>query len=192
MFVRVVDPPAPIVTWDEAKKQLHLDTEEEKLFVESLVAAATAHLDGPAGTLGRCIGPQTLEMIVSSFSSIWTPQGIALPCPPFIEMVSVKHLDATGAEQTVASSVYYGAGGFLVLRSGMSWPAHGSYSDAIRIRWRAGYDENKTGPVPMPIKQAVLVMVSDLYLNREGSASSADLSTGAARSLLSPYRLRRV
>lgn len=69
MRVIVVEPPKPVVTWEEADQHLKLDGDtSQKSFVEGLIAAATAHIDGPDGWLGRALGVQTLEAQVDPLS----------------------------------------------------------------------------------------------------------------------------
>ena len=57
MRVFVVTPPEPVVSIDEAKDHLRVDGDGEDALIEGLVAAATGHIDGPNGWLGRAIGP---------------------------------------------------------------------------------------------------------------------------------------
>ncbi|GAA0262635.1 hypothetical protein LNAOJCKE_5185 [Methylorubrum aminovorans] len=68
----------------------------------------------------------------------------------------------------------------------------------VRIRYRAGYPvvgegDNRRSTVPAPIRQAVLLMVGDLYANRENggpSASAAAVSMPVtADRLLQPFRV---
>ena len=92
MRVIVITPPAPIVTWEEADQHLRLDGDDEQRdMVERLVKAATQHIDGPDGWLGRALGLQTLEARMGGFCDL-----IRLPCQPIVDIVSVHYLDGTG------------------------------------------------------------------------------------------------
>ena len=82
MRVVVVTPPEPIVSWEEARAHLRLDSDEEEAYVTALVAAAQQWIDGPAGWLGRAIGVQTLKIDASERRA-----GCPLPFPPFIDVV---------------------------------------------------------------------------------------------------------
>ncbi|MGP3699196.1 head-tail connector protein [Rhodobacter sp. NSM] len=54
----LVEPPAAAVSLDLAKVHCRVAGDEEDALIEALVAAATAHLDGRTGHLGRAIMPQ--------------------------------------------------------------------------------------------------------------------------------------
>lgn len=60
MIPVLVTPPAEaLVTLDHARAHLRVDHHDEDGRIEDLIAAATAHLDGRRGVLGRAIMPQT-------------------------------------------------------------------------------------------------------------------------------------
>jgi uncharacterized phiE125 gp8 family phage protein len=187
MRVTVITPPAPIVSWDEARAHLRLDDgDDQQSYVESLIAAAQANIDGPAGWLGRCLGVQTLEMRGWDFGFC-----DRLPYPPVINVLSVAYVDPAGAEQTLVSAEYQiSSSGFLEPSYGVSWPQARYERDAVRIRYRAGYEE-----IPAPIKHAVLLMVSHWFNNRDAvtttAAQPAVLPMGV-EALLAPYRVGAV
>jgi uncharacterized phiE125 gp8 family phage protein len=178
MRVFVVTPPAPVVSYAEAVARLRLaGGSDEQGDVEMMIAAATALIDGPDGWLGRALGPQILEARLDAFCS-----AIELPCPPVAAIVSVKYVDAAGAEQTVAPEDYYLAGRRLAPAPGKSWPTPRSQGEAVRIRYDAGY-----ATVPANIKSAILLMTGDQYRHRD---SAPELSIAAER-LLEPVRVYR-
>ena len=85
MRVIVITPPAPVVTWEEADQHLRLDgDDEQREMVERLIAAATQHIDGPDGWLGRALGLQTLEARMCGFCDL-----IRLSYQPIVDVVSV-------------------------------------------------------------------------------------------------------
>jgi uncharacterized phiE125 gp8 family phage protein len=186
MRVVVVTPPAPVVSWQEADHHLRLyGDEDQKTYVEALIAAATAHIDGPEGWLGRCIGVQTLEARLDNFDC----GSIRLPYPPVIDVVSVGYVDAAGVVQTVDPAGYELAGA-LVPVFDAAWPTPRLQREAVRIRYRAGYETT-----PAPIKAAILLMVQDLFSNRgsvvaSSNATAVPMST-TVEALLQPYRVYR-
>lgn len=160
MRVVVVEPPAPVVTWEEADKHLKLDGDtSQQEEVEGFIAAATGHLDVEFGWLGRAIGVQTLE----ARFDIFTGQVIALPFPPVIELVSIQYLGRDGVLRTADNADFELFDGMLE-PAGSSWAWEGGSTrrNAVRVRYRAGYPA-----LPPPIRAAILLMVGDLYRNRE-------------------------
>lgn len=197
MRVVVITPPAPVVTWEEADQHLRLDgDEEQKDMVERLVNAATQHIDGPDGWLGRSLGLQTLEVRICGFCDI-----IRLPYRPIIDIVSVHYLDSQGQPQLVAADGYELFGHDLGTAWGKSWPTPGAYrghAETVRIQYRAGYavdpDADPVVPnVPEPIKQAILLMVGDMWHQRHsfvvGTISASVPMSTTVENLLSPFRV---
>ncbi|HEV7344267.1 MAG TPA: head-tail connector protein [Devosia sp.] len=191
MIARVVEPPVPIVTWQEAKDHLRVE-DGEQVYVEGLIAAAQGWLDGPDGWLGHCFGLQIID-IVGDF-----PDG-SLPLPPIIEVVSIVYRDGNSVEQTMPSEDY------RLLRSGaiyaQNWPTTDGEPEAVTIRVTAGYaprlvepedggDAVEVSTVPAAAKQAVLLIVGHWYENREAVVvgdAAAEVPV-AAQALLAPFR----
>ncbi|OLS51863.1 head-tail connector protein [Rhodovulum sulfidophilum] len=59
--VLVTPPSAPVVSLEDAKMHLRIDHADQDAMIEGLVLAATAHLDGWRGVLGRAIMPQVWQ-----------------------------------------------------------------------------------------------------------------------------------
>jgi hypothetical protein len=169
MSVRVIIPPEPIVTpADIAGPHAGDDAG-----VARVIMAAQRTIDGPQGWLGIAIGPQTLELTSDAYCEM------RLPCPPLIEIEGINYLDEDDAEQVVDDGDFrlIPATGVIWFRSGFAFPSTNGAPDAVRIRYRAGYDgadvdSGGTGPVPDEAKQAVIVLAQHM------------LSTGAANLFL--------
>jgi len=166
MRVRVITPPTPIVTPADIAGD-HGPTDSA---VAALIASVTEDIDGPGGWLGRALGPQVLEIVAGCFSEIACRGVIRLPYPPLIKVESVKYLDAAGIEQTLDTGVYRVNETSLMLLPGESWPSPGSFDDAVRVRFKAGYNgtagatggDMQTGPMPEKARQAIILSVLDL------------------------------
>lgn len=183
MSVVVIEQPAPVVTWDEARRHLRLDGDDEKTYVEGLILAAQGHIDGPAGWLGRAVGEQTIELRFDSFYRPCEGALIRLPYRPIVDVVSVARIDSDGAEIEISDENYALVVDRIAPRNGLSWPPGGGV-----IRYVAGYPADQ---VPAPIKQAILLMIGSWYKNREEvvvGATVAELPM-AAQALLSLYRV---
>lgn len=193
MRVVVVTPPAdPVVTLEKAKQHLRIDGNDDDALITGMVAAVTNHIDGPQGWLGRSLGVQTLELRLDHFSYPACRCDIRLPYAPVIEVLSVKYIGSAGGEQTVDPAAYELLGDEIALAFGQTWPTTRVQREAIRIRYRAGYEE-----LPPAITAAILLMVGDLYANREGvitgpsaAAIAVPMST-TVEALLTPFRVFR-
>jgi len=200
MSVVVIDPPEDaVVSLEEAKAHLRVDHDDDNDYIESLVDVATATIDGPAGWLGRCLVEQTLEWRGPGFA----PCDGRLPYPPVISVESVKYDDNVGAEQTVPNGNYRVVGQpsqpRLILAFGASWPSARCDDEAVRVRYVAGWpvetegdgeDAVTTWTGPAPIRHAILLMVSQLYENREAASETPQAELPfAVTALLAPYRV---
>lgn len=197
--VVVIQAPEPLVDFDTAKAHLRVDHSDDDTLIGAYVAAASAHIDGPGGWLNRAISPQTLELRLNDFAPA-DRGAIHIPFPPLIDVLSVKYLDDSGVEQTVAAEDYEITAGPVirpVYDSG--WPSARATADAVRVRYRAGYvDDPEAAPlvasIPAPIKAAVLLMLGDLYQRREttsdGSVAAVPMAM-TVENLLAPYRAWR-
>lgn len=187
MRVNVVTPPQPVVTYEQVVARLKLGGgEDERLDVEAMIAAATGHIDGPDGWLGRAIGRQELE----ARFDLWCGATVRLPFPPVLELVSAHYLDGSNIERD-ANLADLELIGSDVVSAGSSWPWEGGSRrrEAIRIRYRAGYEA-----LPPVIETAILLMVGDLYRHRgtvaAGTATAVPMSTTVER-LLAPLQVFR-
>lgn len=187
MRVVVVMPSEPVVTVEEAKRHLRIDDDEQDELIEGYIAAATAHIDGPDGWLGRAIGEQTLV----AHGDLFREDPVWLPYPPVVSIESIEYQDAHGVWQTLGADAYELRGDQLGSSWGSRWPATRGYrgaAETVRVTYRAGY-----ATVPAPVRVAILMMVADMYRN-PGEAGGAATAQKAAMStpvekLLVPFRV---
>jgi len=200
MDVIVTAPPGALVTWEEADAHLRLDgDEDQREYVMRLAAAASAHIDGPTGWLGRAIGPQTLRAALARVEDLLEP----LPYPPLIDVVGIQYVDASRQVQTWDPQNYETIGGRIIPVEGAALPAvyDGTYSRSfplVTVSYRAGFvvdaAANPLVPaVPEPIRHAVLLMIGDMYRFPETAsdlnvAPSAIPMSTTVKHLLSPFR----
>lgn len=187
MRVVVVTAPEPLVSLDEAKAHLRVDGGDDDALITGLIAAASAHIDGPEGWLGRAIGRQTLELRLESFG---TAGALWLPYPPAIDLVSIEYVDASGAEQAVSVDTCTIEGQVLRPIAPAAFPRaawQGDDGETVRVRYRAGHEI-----VPPAIRVAILLMVGDFYRARESFAMTAAAKvpmSAPVDALLSPFRV---
>ena len=179
----ITAPTTPLVPMDVLRVHLRVDSAEEDALITAYLAAASAHIDGPAGWLGRSIGVQTLQLTGSGLCG-----RIKLPCGPVRSVASIDYVDPAGADATVPEADYRLVDDYLVLARGASWPALRGDDGGVRIRYEAGY-----GDPPPAIAAAVMLMTGDLYANREGAINgtiSAEVKMSTTvEALLAPFRV---
>lgn len=180
MTIVVVEQPAPVVTLQEMERHLADLPSEDQQYVSLLIAAATAWIDGPAGWLGRAIGPQLLEYRDDEpCSSI-----VSLPFGPLLVV------EAVWIDDEIVDL------GEPNLMAPIMMPAWGRY----RIRYWAGYGRRDPDDeahwislAPPPIKVAIMMLVAQWYNTREAAVvgqAPAEMPF-AVDALLQPYRVYR-
>ena len=182
MSVVVVTGPTHGISLTTVKAHLHVDHTDDDTLIAAYVSAAVGHIDGPHGWLDRSIWPQTLELRQDTLSG-----SVRLPYGPVTGITSVKTVDSAGTEQTMSSSDYLLTnGGELVLAHNASWPSQRGDTEGVRIRYAAGY-----ATLPPSILSAVLLMVGDLYANREtvGEVTGTIQMSTTIQALLSPFKV---
>ena len=188
MRTRLVTPPAlEPVTLAEAKAHLRLEGAEDDAYVTALIQAARQHVEE---VCWRGLVTQTWETVLEGFPFC---AELDLPGGNLGSIASVTYVDATGAEQTLATSVYeadtLSVPGRLLLAYGESWPATRCQWNAVKARYTVGW---AVADVPAPIKQAILLLVAHFYEQRNPEITGTIVSKVefAVDALLAPYRLR--
>lgn len=187
--VRTVAPSAPLISLNDAKLHLRVDHSDDDTLIGNLVSAASSHLDGYSGVLGRALITQTWKIEADGFSDPFR-----LPVGNFLGVTSVKYYDANNAQQTLATSVYAALtdhlGPFICLKPSQVWPAIYTRRDAVEVIWTAGYGPT-ANDVPAGIRHAALLLIGHWYANREAVVtgdSVAELPL-AVKALIEPFRL---
>lgn len=190
--VRVTAPAVPLVTLSEAKAQARVEHSDEDTLISGLISAATAHLDGWSGVLGRCLVNQTWRQDVDAWG-----ETLRLPFPD-VSSVTLTYRDADDAEQTVAAAGYElledERGAYLAWRDAFARPSvSGDRAAPISVEMVAGYGA-AASDVPQAIRHAALLLVSHLYEHREAVMAGVSLAVTplAVASLIDPYRRARI
>lgn len=166
--VLVTSPAIKPVTLTEAKAWLDIGYTDKDTVITGLIGAATAHLDGWTGILGRCLCEQTWRQDFDDFRSC-----LRLPLFPVISITSVKYTDTAGTEQTIPSENYTlkndDLGAYVEFTSSYSFPSLNTESAAVRVTYLAGYADiagtPKTSSVPDDIKNAIALLVRHWFDN---------------------------
>lgn len=216
----LVSPPEMLpVSLEEAKRHLRVKHSLEDDLIRGLIGAATVHLDGWTGILGRCLVEQIWRQDFDRFERC-----LVLPLGPVISVTSVTWRNAAGQIATVASGSYAlrtDAGGRSVVSfdRDFTFPIDLHESAAVAVTYRAGYPNIPEIPavepgegdppdppgspaipaqpnIPEPIRIAILLLVGAWYENREETAIGVSVASLpehiGAHALLSPYRAMRL
>lgn len=178
--VRVITPPAPVLTLEEVKAQCNVAESfggDDALF-SRLIAVAQAAAEGETR---RAIGEQT---IAATFEG-WGARGaIALPRPV---LLSVESVAVDGEEVPVDAYMVRAERLVGQVMPVSAWPA----GDVLTVTYRAGWTADDT---PAPVKQWLLVRIADWYAQRESfiGGNVSGLGRSFVDALLDPYRIPAV
>lgn len=195
MPLRLLTAPSGEAVSLEALKQqcagLALDETQDDVLLGAYLAAAVGYLDGATGILGRALLTQQWALDLDTFPC----RGIELPLSPVQTVDAVKYVDWAGVVQTINPSLYIahlGEHPLVELAPDAAWPTHRRQSRAVSIEFTAGYGE--AVDLPGPIVQALKLMVSDQYANREtgvvGTVAAEIKSSVTVHALLASFRTR--
>lgn len=187
------EPTAEIVTLTEAKKHCRAEYHnDDDVYIQALIEAATANIDGPEGWLGRAVREQELELTIDRFpcaTDVGRPGPVKIPMPTLISVDSLEYTATDGTTATVTDFREFGVGapygGYILPALSGSWPSVLGDAGSVRIAFTAGYSD-----IPKSIKHAVLLMVGHWYESREAvtEANMSDLPMGVS-ALLTPHRV---
>lgn len=171
MRPELVTPPSALpVTTQEAKEHTIIDFGDDDGLVERLIAAATHHLDGYTGILGRCMVSQDWRQDFAGWASC-----LRLPFPD-VTAASIEYTDADGNPQTVTATDYRlmedARGAYIRFQMGFARPTLDSDDPApVRVTFTAGY--GGAAAVPWDIKAAICMLVAHWYETRAAASDKA-------------------
>lgn len=161
---------------DQAKLHLRVDGDGDDTLITEKIVAARQSVEG---FLNRALVTQTWELVLDTW-----PAGpvLVLPLPPLQSVTSITYMLRDGTTATLATSVYGvdadGEPGKVFLKPDRSWPADALYPyNAVRVRFVAGYGD--ASDVPAWARSALLLLLGDLYENREQTVIGAGLTAHA-------------
>jgi uncharacterized phiE125 gp8 family phage protein len=190
MLHLVTPPSVEPITLIEAKNHLNLEITEDDAYVTDLITVARQYAEK---ITWRGLLQQTWELTMNGF-----PCGdvIELPKGDLIGIDSVQYRDSNNNVQTLDPAVYEAdlksIPGRMILADSQTWPAtRGRWNDVV-IQYKVGFG-NVAAAVPKPIKQAMQLLIGQLYETRTLEVTGTIISKVgfAFDALIAPYRLRR-
>jgi uncharacterized phiE125 gp8 family phage protein len=193
MLTLVEEPEVEPVSLADAKTHLRVDGTDDDTLIETLIAAARLHVEQATN---RALVSQTWEMRLDRFPSC-SAVAIELPRPPLQSVAQFAYVGPAGAELSLTVADYFVSApvgpaptpGTIQPGYGQTWPADArDQKHAVRIRFVAGYGD--AAAVPAPLKAALLLVLGDLYQNREAQIVGTSVSDNATvKRLVDPFRV---
>ena len=153
--------PADIpVSVAEAKQFSRIEHADDDAMIATLIQAATARAEATTGT--RFVA-QTVRLQADDWAELFS-----LPIGPVTAVSEVRYEDLDAQEQVFADVELFGQGlsRGIRLTAGSGWPNDvRPVSGAITVELNVGYTD-----LPQSLAAAIMLMVGDLYANRETAA----------------------
>jgi len=201
---------ASAVATSAQKSFMRVDFSDDDTLIAELIKASQNVIET---YVNRAITTQTLSLFLDRlpfYSDIKLQEGvftapdleynsnfIVLPKPPVVSVTHVKYYDNDNTASTFATTNYYvdtiSDQARVVLKTGSSWPtvSETRNANAYEIKYVAGY--GGASDVPEPIVQAIKLLTTHLYENREAVTSlSVNAIPYTIGALLQPYKVQRL
>lgn len=215
--VVITSPPAiEVLTMEKAKSHLRVTASDDDDHIGDCITAARQYAEG---FLNRSLITQTLRMRLDSFPDLpnntlkffvptysvesYLARAISLMSGPIYlqrapvqAVTGITYIDANGVTQTLSPSAYIvdtdAEPARIAPAYSTPWPVTRAQQGAVNVTYTAGYGDT-ADTVPLAIKQALKILVSHFYENREpsvaGNVSPVMLS---AEALMYMYRVPEV
>lgn len=173
----VTAPSGYVVTLDEAKQHCRVESgfTDDNVYLTNLIATATRYVEHEIYGARQLLSA-TYDLPVAD----WWYDSLELPRPPLSSVTSVKYYDTSGTQQTLDSSNYsvttsLRQPGWIDQSVAGTWPSYQiGRSYPITVRFVAGYGAGVAitatagaSSVPATIRHAILLVIGELYNNRE-------------------------
>lgn len=179
----VTAPASEPITLAEAKAHCRVDITDDDTLISALIVTAREYCEG---YLHRKLITQAWDWTMEGF-----PSCFQFPFLPVSAITSVKYYDTANVQQTLSSSYYqvdlYSTPARVHLAYGYAWPSSYERSDAVVVRFSAGYAN--AAAVPQAIKQAMLLLIGHWYRSREAAGTRVEEIPMGVQALLFPLRL---
>jgi len=176
MALKLITAGTQAVSTSDAKAHLRVTDSAEDALITALVQAAQAHVEAVLGA------PLTSEVWEQSFDGFQDFAPMTLLKQPVTAVASVKY-DVDGVEMTLDPADYRVDLPGRRVWTDSTWPTADDLA-SVRVQFTCGF-----AALPAPLKAAVLLIVGDLYANREAKQAADLTSNPTVDRLLWPYRI---
>ena len=166
-LICVTEPVVEPVSLVEAKLHMRVEVTEDDALIAGLIMAAREQLESTSRPQLAML-TQTWRYVADAWPSA---DGLELRPYPLQSVTSIKYTDENGTEATLAANSYqvdtYSEPGRVRLKSSASWPSVTLAAlNGLVVEFVAGYGDTP-GDLPQRLRQAVLLLVTHWYENRE-------------------------
>ena len=154
-----------LISTAEAKAHLRVDVSDDDTLIDNLITAARVHAEVYTG---RSFATHTYRADIANFHD-----EMVLPHRPIQSITNIKYWSSDSPEvlTTLNSTIYSLYDASVIRDYGEDWPTSWAYRpDAVQITYQTGSLDNaspRAAFIPGPVRQAMLLLVGDLYENRE-------------------------
>jgi len=173
MALELITPPTvEPVTVDDVKNHLHLDHDDEDVYIGLLIRAARGYAET---RLRRQLVTATWKLHLDCF-----PCGcIDVPVPPLVSVTTLTYIDAGGATVTLAENTHfvkdvYREPGRVYPAYNQTWPSTRYFPNSVALTFVAGYGD--PADVPSEIKYGILLLVAEMFDKREPTVTGATVA----------------
>lgn len=198
MSEKLITPPAvEPITLQQAKDWGIVETSAYDDGIEDKIKSAREWVEG---YIGRALVAQTWRTRLDRFPTGPTREDriLRLNRSPLQSVTSISYYDTDGNSQTLATAYYDvdtdSEPARIAEAYGYNWPDTYPRINAVTITSVHGYEGTGDSPldltnIPQAIKDAIAILVAELYQNRERSIIGVDyVVNSTVESLLWPYQ----
>lgn len=167
-----VQPTFEPVTTQDAKDWCRISNNSDDVIVGALIKAARQYTEN---VTSRLLLTQTVQLTLDEF-----PACIHIERTPIQSVTLLQYVDGTGTLQTLDPSVYQvdlNSDPVRIMPAyGEVWPTTRSQLAAVKVTFVAGYG-SQPSDVPLPIRQAILLLVASMYDQRSETSDGKEVKT---------------
>jgi uncharacterized phiE125 gp8 family phage protein len=179
-----------LISTAQAKAHLRVDISDDDSLIAGLVTAARQHVEIHTG---RSFAQHTYRADIGSFHDV-----MVLPWRPIQSITQIQYYNTDSPEvlTTLSSAIYSLYADRVVRDYGECWPtAWAIRPGAVQITYVTGYLSNaspQAATFPEAIRQAMYLIIGDLYENREAQFTTGFNQITPNRTvdaLINPYKV---